>query len=316
MKMKHIEISPYNPNWPRIFEAEKLALKKALGDNCIAIHHIGSTSIPGMVAKKDIDILCVVNKLEVRWALESIGYIFKGEYNIPLRYYFSKNTSESKVNLHVVEKNHGFIRLNLCFRDYLRCHEKDCVRYSELKTKLLQDPKSFERNERQFSGYNLGKNAFIKGILDKAGWDGLSVNICMHNDEWDSAKHFRQKYFFDNVPISDPYTWTFDHPDHIHLVLYLGSKIIGYAHIQLSKDMRAAIRIIVIDKIFRNHEYGSKFLLFIEKWLKTKACRSIHTQSSPKAYEFYKKHGYIEIDFNDPDMYESDPQDIDMGKKL
>ena len=170
--------------------------------------------------------------------------------------------------------------------------------------------------DSKFSGYNLGKNVFIKNVLEKAGCDGLNINICMHDLEWECAKNFRQKYFFDKVPISDPYIWTFNHPEHAHLALYLGSKIIGYAHIQFWKDMRAAMRIIVIDEAFRNKKYGNKFLSFIEKWLKTKAYDSLHTQSSPEAYRFYKKHGYIEMDFNDPDMYESDPHDIEMGKIL
>jgi hypothetical protein len=49
---------------------------------------------------------------------------------------------------------------------------------------------------------------------------------------------FDKNIFFDKVPTADPYTWTFDHPDHIHFVLYQGSEIIGYAHLQLWPEQK------------------------------------------------------------------------------
>lgn len=36
---KRIVVIPYNPDWPKMFEAESQKIKEALGDNCIAIHH-------------------------------------------------------------------------------------------------------------------------------------------------------------------------------------------------------------------------------------------------------------------------------------
>ena len=140
--------------------------------------------------------------------------------------------------------------------------------------------------------------------------------FCTHEAEWDAAKHFRQKYFFDKVHMQDPYTWTFNHSDHSHLVMYQGSKIIGYAHIQLWPEHRAALRIILIEESIRGQGLGQKFLMFIEKWLKSKSYKSIHTESSPNALPFYKKLGYIEMPFNDPESHESDPQDTPLGKVL
>lgn len=127
---------------------------------------------------------------------------------------------------------------------------------------------------------------------------------------------FRQKYFFDKVPISDPYTWTFTHADHIHLVLYKGSKIVGYVHIQLWADKRAALRIVVIDELYRNCGTGSDFLKMCERWLKEQGIKTLHIQSSPEAYQFFCKHEYIHMRSNDPDGYEGDPRNIEIGKKL
>lgn len=152
--------------------------------------------------------------------------------------------------------------------------------------------------------------------LNQAGFDGLCMRFCTHHDEWKAARHFRNKYFFDKVPMEDPYTWTFDHKDHVHFVLYQGTEIVGYAHLQLWPEQRSALRIIVIDELYRNQGLGGHFLTLCERWLKEKEYKTFHTQSSPDAYNFYRKQGYTEMPFNDPDGYESDPQDIDMGKVL
>ena len=116
--------------------------------------------------------------------LQDLEYTYKGEINIPLRYYFSRNNENAKVNLHVTEKNHGFIPLNLCFRDYLRKHNNAKNYYEKLKFNLLQDPKSFQKIDGMFSGYALGKDKFIKDTLQKAGFNYLIVNFCMHYNEW------------------------------------------------------------------------------------------------------------------------------------
>lgn len=42
--IKNIVVTPYNPGWPKIFEREAVKIQEALGANCIAVHHIGSTS--------------------------------------------------------------------------------------------------------------------------------------------------------------------------------------------------------------------------------------------------------------------------------
>ena len=52
---QHIVVTNYNPLWKDMFETGATAIKKILGDNCIAIHHIGSTSVPGLAAKPIID---------------------------------------------------------------------------------------------------------------------------------------------------------------------------------------------------------------------------------------------------------------------
>ncbi|MBP9692839.1 MAG: GNAT family N-acetyltransferase [Alphaproteobacteria bacterium] len=312
-----IEVVPYNPDWPRIFEADAAQMKQALGDNCIAVHHVGSTAVPGLCAKPKIDIILVVKDMvHVVQNLEKIGYEYRGEFNIPLHLGFKKRPPLSNVNLHVYEEGNPEIELNLLFRDYLRTHPEPLEEYAALKWELVKQDASHHIVHGPFKGYTLEKDVFIKKILNQVGFNGLCMRFCTHYDEWEAARGFRQKYFFDKVPVTDPYTWTFDHQDHVHFVFYRGTEIVGYAHIQLWKDQRAAVRIIVIDKNSRAQGLGGHFLTLCERWLKEKGFKTFHTQSSPDAYGFYKKQGYSEMPFNDPDGYESDPQDIEMGKVL
>ncbi len=314
---RRIKVVPYDSNWPRWFEEEAVKIKQALGENCVAVHHVGSTSVPGLTAKPQIDIIAVVKDyLATSSPLVQAGYIEKGEFNIPFHIVFGEGDGNTRANIHVFEEGNPEIELNLLFRDYLRAHQDARDAYGSLKNSLVAQDVSHERVSVGLSKYTLGKDEFIKEILIQTGFNGLCMRLCTHHEEWDIVRSFRQKYFFDKVPVADPYTWTFDHKDHVHFVLYLGTQIIGYTHLQLWPDDRAALRIIVIDEPFRNEGLGAHFLRLCERWLKQKGYSVLQTQSSPDAFAFYSKHGYTEMPFNDPDGYESDPRDIELGKVL
>lgn len=315
-KIKKISVVSYNPDWPNMFETEARTIKEALGDKCIAIHHVGSTSVPGLAAKPKIDIIAAVrHPSECIVALQQTSYVYKGEWNIPFQYGFSKRGTVN-VNLHLFEDNHPEIELNLSFRDFLRSHPNARGEYAAIKQNLLQDPASFEKNSAMFTGYNLGKDAFIRRTLKESGFSKIRFLRCTHYKEWEKAKLFRQKYFFDLVKIDDPYTWTFNHDLHLHFVLYEGTEVIGYSHIQIWSDERVAMRIIVIDEDKRNKDFGSKFLSLIEKWLRKENYAKVHVESSREALQFYRQNGYVDLAFDDPDGYKSDPRDIPVGKLL
>ncbi len=316
-KTKYVEVIPYDSNWPKLFEIQATAIKKALGDNCIAIHHIGSTSVPGLAAKPKIDIIAEVQNLDLPHnTLLNLGYTYRGGFSIPFRKNFTVRAIDLSVNLHIFEHNDPEIELNLLFRDYLRNNPDVRDEYAALKYKLIEKESAHQKKDAIYRGYTLDKHDFIQDILKKTGFNRLRFVICTHHKEWSAVKEYRQKYFFDKVPIQDPYTWTFNHPQHDHLILYQGAEIIGYAHIQLWPDARAAMRIIVVDEARRNNNFGGKFLALCEKWLKSRNYKSIHVESSPAALAFYRKNGYVEMPFNDPDGYEGSIEDAAMGKLL
>jgi GrpB-like predicted nucleotidyltransferase (UPF0157 family)/GNAT superfamily N-acetyltransferase len=309
-----IEVVAYKNEWQNMFEEEAQLIKEALGDNCLAVYHIGSTAVPGLAAKPIIDILPVVKSIQqvdqVAAIMEQFGYEAKGEFGILFRRYFQKGGDKRTHQVHIFEEGNPEIERHIKFRDWMRVHPEDKEAYGKLKKELsLKFP-------YDIMSYCMGKDDFIASIDAKTGFDGLRIVQALTDREWETIRKLRQKYFFDRVPISDPYTWTFKDDKHIHFVIYKGSKIIGYAHIQLWPDKRSALRIIVIDESYRNVGIGSGFLKMCERWLKEQGVEKLQIQVSPEAYKFYCKHAYSHMSFNDPDAHESDPRDIDIGKIL
>lgn len=310
--IRKIEVVEYDSTWPELFELEAKLIKQALGSNCIEIHHIGSTSIPGLSAKPVIDILPVVRDIQevdkATKAMEFLGYEAKGEYGIGFRRYFQKDKEIRTHNVHAYQEGDPEISRYLKFRDWMRSHLDDAKNYGNLKLELA---KKFPHDILQYCN---GKDAFVASIDAKDGFDGWRIVKALTDREWDAVRLLRQKYFFKSK--EDPYTWTFVHKDHIHFVFYKNAEIIGYAHLQLWLKNRAALRIIVIDERHRKLGFGSQFLKLCERWLYHQGFKKLLIQSSKEAYQFYRKHGYTEMPFNDSDGYEGDPRDTEIGKCL
>ena len=166
--MQKIEVVAHNPNWKKAFEEESKRIADALGENVVAVHHIGSTSIPTIYAKPIIDFLIEVkNIIEVDShdsRMKSLGYEVMGEFGIAGRRYFRKDNDRGirTHQVHVFEAGTVQTLRHLAFRDYLIAHPKDAQKYSELKIKLARE---FSQNP---DGYMDGKDDFIKKTEQKA----------------------------------------------------------------------------------------------------------------------------------------------------
>ena len=166
--MRRVEVVPHNPRWRAAFEAEAERVAAALGENVVAVHHIGSTAIPGIYAKPVLDLLVEVRDIaEVDGrspAMESLGYEVLGEFGIPGRRYFRKDDREGirTHQVHAFGAGSAQVERHLAFRDYMIAHPAEAQRYSELKRRLAEEhPQSFE-------GYMDGKDAFIKEMDRRA----------------------------------------------------------------------------------------------------------------------------------------------------
>jgi GrpB-like predicted nucleotidyltransferase (UPF0157 family) len=165
MRSKY-SFTDYNPEWPGEFELEAARLRSLLGDEVIAIYHIGSTSVPGLAAKSVIDLLPTVREIaridELTPVLEQAGYHAWGEYGIPERRYFSKDHGEYRThNVHIFQAGSPEIERHLAFIEYLKSHEQVRLEYADLKREVFAR-EVFERQAEDMSTYNDGKNAWIK----------------------------------------------------------------------------------------------------------------------------------------------------------
>ena len=160
----------YNPEWPAMFEAEAAKIAGALGDNLVAIHHIGSTSVPGLKAKPIIDILPVVRDItlvdERSPQMAVLGYEGLGEFGLPGRRYFRKGGYARTHHVHVYAViSAGEIERHVAVRDYLRTHPDVARDYGELKAQLA------ERHPGDAIAYMDGKDAFVKAMeRDALAW--------------------------------------------------------------------------------------------------------------------------------------------------
>jgi GrpB-like predicted nucleotidyltransferase (UPF0157 family) len=165
--IREIRVVPYDPDWPRSFYAEADALRAILGQEIIAIHHIGSTAIPNLSAKPIIDILVEVHHIEKMdefdAAMRRSGYLPKGEAGIPGRRFYIKGDEIHRTHhIHIFQAGRPDIERHLGFRDYMIAHPEDAKAYGWLKEELAQ------RFPTDIEGYMAGKDALIKETDRKA----------------------------------------------------------------------------------------------------------------------------------------------------
>jgi len=155
-------VVPHDPAWSQAFFDEARRIVAALGDPPVAVHHIGSTAIPGIAAKPVLDLLLEVDRLErldeQAPVMRELGYQVMGEFGIPGRRYFRKDDANGTRTHHV----HGFLAgsdgavRHRAFRAYMVAHPDEARAYGALKERLAsQHPDDME-------AYMDGKDAFVR----------------------------------------------------------------------------------------------------------------------------------------------------------
>jgi len=147
--MRKVEVIPYDPMWATKFEEEAAKLQRLFEDELVAIHHIGSTSVPGLDAKPIIDIMPVVRQIERidDWVghMEALGYRSFGEHGIPRRRFFAKGEEVRTFHVYMFEDGDDGVIRHLAFRDYLITFPDVRDEYAALKQQLAsQHPDDIE----------------------------------------------------------------------------------------------------------------------------------------------------------------------------
>ena len=170
--MRKVEVVAYDPGWVGEFESEARRLTSVLGAEVVAIHHYGSTAIPGLCAKPIIDILVEVKDIEAIDALnqemEVLGYEARGERGFSGRRYFVREEGGRRTHhVHMYQSGHPEIERWFRFRDYLLARPGEAEAYGSLKRSLA------ERFPYDAPKYNEGKTCFVRRVDELArAWRG------------------------------------------------------------------------------------------------------------------------------------------------
>jgi GrpB-like predicted nucleotidyltransferase (UPF0157 family) len=167
-----IELVPYDAQWPEMAAREIEVLGAALPRaQILDIQHVGSTAIPGMLAKPIIDIqIAVVSLADIKplaiSALEQLHYQYWRENPDLERLFFAKGLPPLGAgrthHVHIVEPGSKHWQEKMLFRDYLLGHPEVRLEYAALK----QDLALHYTHDRE--RYTEAKTEFIHHILHLA----------------------------------------------------------------------------------------------------------------------------------------------------
>ena len=161
--MPLIEIIDYQARWPGEFAAAAARLKRAFGPLALAIHHIGSTSVPGLAAKDVIDVQVSVAALDpaepIEAAIVAAGYGWRPDPlndHVPIgadsdpalwrkRYAGAASAllppvpgAGRRTHIHIRQLGLPNHRYALLFRDYLRASGPARETYALVKRELAR----------------------------------------------------------------------------------------------------------------------------------------------------------------------------------
>jgi len=168
VEINTVVLQEYNPKYRELFAEEKANLMRYLGDEIVQIEHVGSTSMPGIVAKPIIDIVVAVKDLskigEIEKILTEKGYIYKGPIAaLDDRYQFLiGNSVKRDFHIYFTELNSDVWYRFVLYRNYLLEHPEAMRAYEELKIKLAKLYPNDRRN------YVKHKDVYFQEIYKKA----------------------------------------------------------------------------------------------------------------------------------------------------
>lgn len=162
-----VALVPYTFEWREVFQKEKQCLQRALEPYVWDVEHIGSTAIPGIVAKPIVDILVLLYRASdidrCKPLLDDLGYMYKGEQEVPGWHFFCKRERTNVTHhLHVFPRDNTNWPRYLLFRDYLCDHSSVAMAYVALKKRLA------EQYMDDRAAYTAGKSAFIQSVVELA----------------------------------------------------------------------------------------------------------------------------------------------------
>jgi GrpB-like predicted nucleotidyltransferase (UPF0157 family) len=159
-----LRVVPYDPRWPDRFAEESALLQEAIGPWIVGgIHHVGSTAVPGLDAKRIIDVLVGVRGLEESRdcfePLAQLRYVYAPYLPDEMHWFCKPHPRHRTHHLHLIPTGSQRYRDELAFRDQLRGAPELAREYADLKHRLAA------RYERDREAYTEAKGEFVRRVL-------------------------------------------------------------------------------------------------------------------------------------------------------
>lgn len=307
-KHRPYQLLPYDQSWPEQFETKKKNISDILGDCILEIHHMGSTSVPGMMAKPQLDILVIVDDLDNARAkvseMEKRGFVSRGNYTHIGEEYFTEDgpLGQRLVSIHVLPVGHEQIEKILSFRDYLRENEEARNRYLAVKKELYQ------KYADNYHEYDSGKGLVIKELQEKAvEWrrtknirsvmenkDEGTINVKLVESQAELllAKEIRRQVF--QLEQNIDFELEFDSKDAEaeHFIAYLDNEAVGTTRVRYMAEKTAKLERLAVLRAYRGVGVGKKIMHYVIDYLKVKGIKKIMLNSQEQAKKFYEDIGF------------------------
>jgi GrpB-like predicted nucleotidyltransferase (UPF0157 family) len=163
-----IKLAEYDPAWVEQFAREEIRTRTALGSRAVGVHHVGSTSVPGLAAKPVVDIVLLVGDSADESAyvpqLEAAGYVLQLREPEWWEHRLLKDHNPD-VQIHVFTVGSSEVERMLLFRDRLRSHIEERDLYERTKRELAAGQWVYIQD------YADAKSSVVEGIIARANAD-------------------------------------------------------------------------------------------------------------------------------------------------
>lgn len=164
-----VEIQEYDSAWKEQYKQFADWILENFGsDIALQIEHIGSTAIPGMPSKPCIDVAIKVPSFaEARRRIIPLLNSEMWEYwwfskGVDVMFYKREKLMGKRTHyIHLAPENHELWD-RIAFRDYLKSHTEDAIRYADLKRNLAVS------SGGDWMTYTEAKSDFVHEITEKA----------------------------------------------------------------------------------------------------------------------------------------------------
>jgi GrpB-like predicted nucleotidyltransferase (UPF0157 family) len=160
-----VTLVEYDPGWPRHYQGEAARIQSILGERVRLLEHVGSTSVPGLVAKPILDIVLAVADSSDEAAyvppMEAAGFVLRIREPEWFEHRLFRDIDPA-ANIHVFTQGAEEIRRMLAFRDWLRSHEDDRLLYERTKRELAA------REWKYLQHYADAKTDVVAAIMERA----------------------------------------------------------------------------------------------------------------------------------------------------